>query len=165
MKSKAIIGACVTLAVMITSPGAQVVSLTPTKTARARPLRAASVNAESLTTAQAGKITNPATAARRLYLAWKSRNRKAALKVASDEAVKKLFGVRWRPMKSKGCENENGSFECIYHDAKLDLDLAMVVEGGASAGYHVESISFSSEAASLPADNSLNTRNRVVALQ
>ncbi len=106
-------------------------------------------------TIQKGKITNPGVAAQRLYNAWKKRSKKAALKVASSAAVSKLFSIKWRPMKFKGCTNTGGSFECIYRDAGLDLDLAMVIEGGASAGYHVESISFSSEAASLPATRPL----------
>lgn len=99
---------------------------------------------------QKGKITNPSVAAQRLYNAWKKKSKKAALKVASPAAVSKLLSVKWRPMKFKGCHNTGGSFECIYTDAGLDLDLAMVIEGGASAGYHVESVSFSSEAAFLP---------------
>ncbi|MBA3765949.1 MAG: hypothetical protein H0W99_02970 [Acidobacteria bacterium] len=96
---------------------------------------------------QKGKITNPSVAARRLYNAWKKKSRKAGLKVASSAAVSKLFSTRWRPMQFKGCQNTGGSFECVYHDPKIDLDIAMVIEGGASAGYHVESVSFSSEAA------------------
>lgn len=99
---------------------------------------------------QKGKITSPSVAAQRLYSAWKKKSKKAALKVASSEAVSKLLSTKWRPMKFKGCQNTGGSFSCVYHDPKLDLDLAMEVEGGASAGYHVESVSFSSEAARLP---------------
>lgn len=106
----------------------------------------------TLATIQKGKITDPGVAAQRLYGAWKKNSKKAALKVASTEAVSKLFSTKWRPMKFKGCQNTGGSFECIYHDAKNDFDLAMVIEGGMSAGYHVESLSFSSEAASLPAE-------------
>ena len=101
-------------------------------------------------TIQKGKITDPSVAAQRLYNAWKKRSKKAALKVASPGAVSKLFSVKWRTMKFTGCQNTGGSFECIYHDAKNDLDVAMIIEGGASAGYHVESLSFSSEAAFLP---------------
>ena len=108
-------------------------------------------NANAAAVIQKGKITNPRVAAQRLYNAWKMKSRKAGLKVASSEAVSKLFSTKWRPMQFRGCQNTGGSFECIYRDAKLDLDVAMVVEGGASAGYHVESVSFSSEAARLPA--------------
>jgi hypothetical protein len=102
-------------------------------------------------TIQKGKITNPRVAAQRLYNAWKKKNKKSALKVAAPAAVSKLFSVNWRPMKFKGCHNTGSSFDCIYRDSKLDLDVSMVVEGGASAGYHVESVSFSTEAVFAPA--------------
>jgi len=101
-------------------------------------------------TIQKGKITNPRVAAQRLYNAWKKKSRRSALKVAAPAAVSKLFSTKWRPMKFKGCQNTGGAFECIYRDPKLDLDVSMVVEGGASAGYHVESVSFSTEAVFMP---------------
>jgi hypothetical protein len=70
----------------------------------------------------------------------------AALKVAGRETVDKLFSVRWRAMRSKGCRRrDEGGFQCIYYDAKNDLSLAINVDGGASAGYGVESVSFSTE--------------------
>jgi lipoprotein-anchoring transpeptidase ErfK/SrfK len=96
--------------------------------------------------AQPGKITAPGVAASRLYNAWRRKNRLAALSVATDETVNKLFGVRWRPMRSRGCRlRDEGGFQCIYYDAKSGLSLAINVGGGASAGYGVESVSFSSE--------------------
>jgi hypothetical protein len=95
---------------------------------------------------QPGKITQPGVAASRLYDAWRRKNRIAALKVAERETVDKLFSVRWRVMRSKGCQRrDEGGFQCIYYDAKNDLSLAINVEGGASAGYSVESVSFSTE--------------------
>lgn len=95
---------------------------------------------------QAGKITDPKVAAARLYDAWRRRKRSAALQVAERETVDKLFGVRWRAMRAKGCERrEAGGFQCIYYDAKNDLSLSINVDGGASAGYAVESVSFSTE--------------------
>jgi hypothetical protein len=104
--------------------------------------RAASVPAAT----QRGKIIDPATAAARLYNAWKGKNRVAALKVAGRETVDKLLSVRWRAMRSKGCaRRDEGGFQCIYYDAKNDLSLSINVDGGASAGYAVESVSFSSE--------------------
>ncbi len=112
-----------------------------------QPMRAhAATVAAAATTAQRGKITDPAAAAARLYNAWKGRNRVAALKVAGRETVDKLLGVRWRAMQSKGCaRRDEGGFQCIYYDAKSDLALSINVEGGASAGYAVESVSFSTE--------------------
>lgn len=94
----------------------------------------------------AGRISDPQVAASRLYEAWRAGRRPAALRVATPEAVDKLFGVRRRAMRFEGCRNrEEGGFQCIYRDARLDLSLAMEVDGGASAGYSVISVSFSSE--------------------
>ena len=95
----------------------------------------------------AGQIKNPTLVARKLYQAWQSKTRKAALKVADKGAVEKLFGVRWRRMKFEGCKNrEEGGFECVYRDPKIDFSLAMIVDGGVSAGgYNVASVSFSTE--------------------
>jgi hypothetical protein len=94
----------------------------------------------------AGRISDPKVAASRLYDAWRGGRRPAALRVATPEAVDKLFGVRRRAMKFEGCRNkEEGGFQCVYRDARLDLSLAMEVDGGASAGYSVVSVSFSSE--------------------
>jgi hypothetical protein len=95
---------------------------------------------------QAGRISDPKVAASRLYDAWRAGRRPAALRVATSEAVGKLFGVRRRAMRFEGCHNkEEGGFQCVYRDARLDLSLAMEVDGGASAGYSVTSVSFSSE--------------------
>ena len=66
--------------------------------------------------------------------------------MAERATVGKLFGVRWRAMRPKGCERrDEGGFQCVYYDAANDLSLAINVAGGASAGYGVESVSFSSE--------------------
>jgi|SRR5947209_12234618 len=94
---------------------------------------------------QKGKISDPADAARRLYSAWRQRNRKAALKVAEPKVVNKLFGVRRMAMKFKGCNLQDEIFYCAYHNASLDLDMSIEVIGGASAGYHVRWVTFSSE--------------------
>lgn len=89
----------------------------------------------------------PKVAAQLLYQAWHLKNRKAALKVADKEAVDKLFSARWRAMRLKPCtRRDEGGFECVYTDAKNDLDIAFIVEGGASVGgYNVSSLSFSTE--------------------
>lgn len=97
--------------------------------------------------AKGEKVLKPETAAARLYEAWHLKQRPAALRVATRKAVDKLFGVRWRAMKFEGCQNKDeGGFQCVYRDTKLDLSVAMEVDGGASAGgYSVTSVSFSSE--------------------
>ena len=96
--------------------------------------------------AQPGKITDYRIAAQRLYQAWKTHDRAAALRVAPADAVDKLLGVKWRPMRSKGCrQRDEGGFQCVYEDPKLDLRVAFTIDGGVSAGYGVSAVSFSSE--------------------
>jgi hypothetical protein len=87
-------------------------------------------------------------AAQRLYHAWRQRNRSAALRVATAEAVNKLFHEKWRPMKpgKNFCQNRGGAITCIYHDGKAGV-LEMEVEGGVSVGgYSVTSVSLFSAA-------------------
>lgn len=90
---------------------------------------------------------NPKLTAQKLYQAWHFKARRSALKIAEKKAVDKLFSVRWRVMKFEGCNRrDEGGFECIYRDAKNDLSLAMIIDGGVSVGgYNVTSLSFSSE--------------------
>jgi hypothetical protein len=96
-------------------------------------------------TSQAGKISDPNVAAKRLYNSWRIKNRRAALAVASKDAVEKLFSTRWRPLTAKRCEHTDEGFQCVFHDPKGLFDLSINVDGGASAGYSVTSLSFSSE--------------------
>ncbi len=95
--------------------------------------------------AQPGKITDYKMAAQRLYAAWRANDRKAALRVATPEAVDKLLSVTWRAMRSKGCQRSDEGFQCVYEDPKLDLRIAFEIAGGVSAGYGVASVNFSSE--------------------
>ncbi len=55
-----------------------------------------------------------------------------------------LFSVKWRPIKFKSCDRrDEGGFECIYQDTRIDLSLSMIVEDGVSAGgYNVASVAF-----------------------
>ena len=90
----------------------------------------------------------PEAVAQRLYEGWRASDRPKARKVAGPETVDKLFSVKWRKMAFKGCRlrQEEGGFECLFHDARADLSLAMIVEGGVSlGGYNVSELSFSSE--------------------
>ena len=95
--------------------------------------------------AQPGKITDYKVAAQRLYQAWRANDRPAALRVASKAAVDKLLSVTWRAMRSKGCQRADEGFQCVYEDPKLDVRVAFTIDGGASAGYGVTAVSFSSE--------------------
>ena len=101
----------------------------------------------TMATTHSDQIKDPALVAKKLYAAWHLRSRRSALRVADKSAVTKLFSTRWRVMHFEGCKNrDEGGFECIYRDKKLDLSLAMIVDGGVSAGgYNVTSLSFSSE--------------------
>lgn len=107
-------------------------------------LRAALVPSRAAA-AEAGKIGDPAEAARRLYGAWRGRNRSAAEAIAEPRAVNKLFAVRFIEMKFNGCKNNDMIFYCAYHNSELGLSMGLEVEGGASAGYHVRWVTFSSE--------------------
>ena len=81
---------------------------------------------------------SPEEAARRLYDAWRTRNRRAALKVAGVEAVNQLFQDRWKdwgPMKPGKTFCKDGA--CYYFN-KGGGTLEMGVDGGVSVGgYHV----------------------------
>ena len=102
--------------------------------------------AASVSAPAAGIFKTADAAARRLYLAWRAKDKTGAASAADAEAVEKLFGVRWRAMKFKGCrKREEGDFECVYEDARNDLSLAMLAER-AGRGYRIKSLSFSSEA-------------------
>jgi hypothetical protein len=87
-------------------------------------------------------------AAQRLYQAWHKGNRKAALSVATSEAVTKLFKEKWRPMKpgKNFCRNRGNGMTCLYHDSKSGV-LEMEIDGGVSVGgYNVTSVSLFSAA-------------------
>jgi hypothetical protein len=106
-------------------------------------LKGASVQA--LRAPLAEKFVSPEAAAQRLYDAWRRRNRRAALKVATRRAVNALFGNSWKswgPMKFKSCEgSESGAIICRFISKRSGV-LEMSVEGGASVGgYNVESVS------------------------
>jgi hypothetical protein len=91
-------------------------------------------------------IRDPSIAARRLYEAWQARNRQAVDVVATPDAVTKTFGLTPVPLTFTHCQRTGiGEFECVYRNAKDDLEVWFKVLGGASAGYHVESVSFSTD--------------------
>lgn len=93
-------------------------------------------------TIQNDQANSPEEAARRLYNAWRTGNRRAALKVADREAVNQLFQERWKdwgPMKPGKTFCKDGV--CYYFN-KGGGTLEMGVDGGVSVGgYHVTSAS------------------------
>lgn len=92
-------------------------------------------------------VFSPETAAQRLFLAWKNRNRRAALKVARRNAVNDLFQEKWAPMKpgKKFCEGEDFKYTCTYF-TKDGLVLEMGVDKTGSMTYEVVSVSLFSAA-------------------
>lgn len=112
-------------------------------------LHATSVGSASHVQAAAAPIDlarDPSIAARRLYDAWHARNRPVADVVASGDAVTKLFGLTPVALTFTHCQRTGvGEFECVYRTSQDDLEVWFKVLGGASAGYHVESVSFSTD--------------------
>ncbi len=95
---------------------------------------------------QDGFIRDPEVAARKMYDAWQAKNQKAAAEIAEAAAVTKLFGLTVQPLTFTHCQRTgDGVFECVYHDAKTNFEVWFRVIGGASAGYHVGSVSFSTD--------------------
>lgn len=102
------------------------------------------VSAPAIAETPAGKLNGartPEAAAQALFKAWKARDRKAALLVASPTAVKALFkdkplvGSEWM-----GCTEAEGSYSCIY-DYEAG-GLIMTIKGSAAAGYRVVGIEY-----------------------
>jgi hypothetical protein len=89
-----------------------------------------------------GKISKPDAAAKSLYNAWKSNNRRAALQVASTSAVNKIFRTRYTGpgWEFNGCEKRAGGYDCFYRYEGGGVNMRVV--GGAAAGYRVRSVSF-----------------------
>ncbi len=90
-----------------------------------------------------GRFTDPADAANHLYNSWKAANRPEAETAASAGAVDSLFARPWQgpDYTLGGCTNREFGFDCRF--AQGGSSLLMRVEGGASAGYHVETVTFS----------------------
>ncbi|QYC44140.1 hypothetical protein Nocox_32845 [Nonomuraea coxensis DSM 45129] len=89
-------------------------------------------------------VTKPATAATRLFAAWRHGDRYSALEVASTGAVKTLFKVRYDPRgvahHFQGCTAEPKGFACAY--SYEGGAMLMHVRGTRSSGYEVGSISY-----------------------
>jgi hypothetical protein len=91
-------------------------------------------------------IKTPQAASNGLFQSWSAKNKIRAQKFARNEAVDKLFSINSQRMTFKGCsKREEGDYECVYENKKLDLTMAMIVKMFRS-GYRVTEVSFSSEA-------------------
>ena len=91
-------------------------------------------------------VRDPEVAAGNLYKAWQTKNRAAARAIASEPAMTKIFAVAIQPMTLHACQRTDvGEFQCVYRNAKDDFEVWFKVIGGASAGYHVEAVSLSTD--------------------
>jgi hypothetical protein len=91
-----------------------------------------------------GLIRDPSLAARTVYDAWQATNRQGATPSPPRPRVTKLFKMAPERLTFRRCQRTgDGEFECVYRNAKTDFEVWFKVLGGASAGYHVESVSFS----------------------
>ena len=104
-------------------------------------------NMKSVGPAQDDLIHKPEIAAERLYDAWIKRNRTAALKVAPQEIVEKLFSHRAVVMNFRGCTDaprkdseELPSYKCLYVASKYATTLEITLSGGASVGFSASEI-------------------------
>jgi hypothetical protein len=108
----------------------------------ARPQAAPSPTAAAPTTSPI-KISDPALAARYLYLTWKAGDRAAALLNADATAVKQLFAQPWASpdLQFQTCTAQGSGFDCTYYSAAAGL--RMRVEGNPVNGYRVAAVQWS----------------------
>jgi hypothetical protein len=90
----------------------------------------------------AGKVSKPEGAAQGLYNAWKRNSRKAALRVASQSAVNKVFRTKYTGpgWQFNGCEKRGSGYNCSYYYEGGGVN--MRVTGSSRSGYRVNSVSF-----------------------
>jgi hypothetical protein len=90
----------------------------------------------------AGKASRPEAAAQGLYNAWKRNSRRAALQVATQSAVNKVFKTRYTGpgWQFQGCEKKGAGYNCFYYYEGGGVN--MRVTGSSRAGYRVSTVSF-----------------------
>lgn len=87
------------------------------------------------------KVSEPEDAAQGLYDAWKSRNREAAAKFATDGAIMSLYTESDHVgLMFQGCDKQGGDYKCSY--SYEEGTLMMLVNGNALDGYKVTETSF-----------------------
>lgn len=114
----------------------------PSPTASPSPSRTASPSPSPSPSPTGNKAGTPEEAAQRLYAAWKANSRSQAAPVATQAAIDQLFSRGWSPpdMAFMGCAVEGPSRICSYlYEGGA---LVMTVNGGASAGWKVDSINY-----------------------
>jgi hypothetical protein len=87
----------------------------------------------------ADRISDPATAAWRLYRAWATGDHWAAVAWGRPEAVQALFALPHERYAFKGCQlAQPGSFVCRWQAAQHQISI--YVTGGASVGYGIDKV-------------------------
>ena len=87
------------------------------------------------------KVSKPEDAAQGLFNAWKTKDRSAAAKFATNEAITSLYSeVGPVGLQFQGCDKQGDGYFCGY--SYEGGGLMMVVEGNDSDGYQVTGTSF-----------------------
>lgn len=117
-------------------------STTTTTTASPPKLSGEAAKSQVETTSSSEKVSKPEDAAEGLFDAWKSRNREAAAKFATDTAIMTLYteGEHVIGLLFQGCERQGGDHNCSY--SYEGGSLMMLVQGNALDGYKVTETSF-----------------------
>ncbi|WP_433518706.1 hypothetical protein ACQP2T_26330 [Nonomuraea sp. CA-143628] len=93
---------------------------------------------------QSRHVTKPAVAAKQLLTAWHQGDRNLGLEVASQQAVAKLFRVKYDPKGVtyyfQGCTKEPKGYSCAY--SYEGGALLMHLKGSITRGYDVQSIGY-----------------------
>jgi hypothetical protein len=117
----------------------------PSPTVTDPPTTAATTSASPTTTAPpaptAPTLTTPQAAAEHLYHAWQAGDRATALLAASAAAVDEIFTMAWTADTYffGGCTEPTAPSECDYNWSGGII--AMMIEGDATAGFRVVSVS------------------------
>jgi hypothetical protein len=90
-------------------------------------------------------VRGPELSAKKLYDAWQKKDRAAAFADAETTAVAKLFARLPQPMTLTRCQRTDEGFYCIYRDPKTAFEVWIRTTGGASAGYFVNAVFFSTD--------------------
>lgn len=87
------------------------------------------------------KVSKPEDAAEGLFNAWKTKDRTAAARFATNEAITSLYSEGGpEGLSFQGCDKQGDGYLCGYYYEGGGL--MMVVEGSATDGYKVTSTSF-----------------------
>ena len=113
---------------------------TTTATATPKPsVEASKSPAETVTSGS--KVAKPEDAAQGLFNAWKTKDRVAAAKFASNEAITSLYSEGGpEGLQFQGCDKQDDAYNCGY--SYEGGGLIMVVKGNDSDGYKVTGTSF-----------------------